>query len=41
MGGGTQAFNDTNKSDLKVEYYYGDKYKLRMFLVQLKVVFKL
>ena len=41
VGGGTQAFNDTNKSDLKVEYYHGDKYKLGMFLVQLKAVFKL
>ena len=39
--GGSTAFNDASKSDLKVEYYYGDKAKLGMFLVQLKAVFKL
>ena len=32
MGGGPPAFNDTSKSDLKVKYYTGDKYKLRIFV---------
>ena len=39
--GGSTAFNDTYKSDLKVKYYHRDKTKLGIFLVQLKVVFKL
>ncbi len=40
-GYSTLSFNGDKKDDLKVEYYYGDKAKLGIFLVQLKTVFVL